>query len=163
MMTKRSARLGDVLRAMDVLTTVDITRILLQQQRTGERFGRIAIGWSLATEEQINEAWARQLVAERRSIDLDDFGIDPQALQTLTPEQAHNFRAMPVRCWGSHLVVALVSMPLDCQILSDIGDACGMDHVYPCYCSSEQLQRCLYRYRPLPAEASAQRRVTSGS
>ena len=110
MMTKHSTRIGDILREMDVLTTVDITRILLEQKRTSERFGQIAIRWSLATEEQINEAWARQLVAERRSIDLDDFGVDPQALNTLTPEQAHEFRAMPVRRWGSHLVVALVSM-----------------------------------------------------
>ncbi len=155
MMTKQSTRIGDILRAMDVLTTVDITRILLQQQRTGERFGRIAVGWSLAPEEHINEAWARQLVAERRSIDLDDFGVDPQALKTLTPEQAHAFQAMPVRCWGSHLVVALVSMPLDCQILRDIGDICGMDHVYPCYCSREQLQHYLDRYRPLSAQATA--------
>ena len=154
MMTKQSTRIGDILRGMDVLTTVDITRILLEQKRTSERFGQIAIRWSLATEEQINEAWARQLVAERRSIDLDDFGVDPQALRTLTPEQAHNFRAMPVRCWGSHLVVALVSMPLDCQILRDIGDACGMDHVYPCYCSREQLERYLDRYHPLHAEAT---------
>ena len=155
MMTKQSTRFGDVLRTMDVLTTVDISRILLEQQRTGARFGRIAIDWGLATEEQINEAWARQLVAERRSIDLDDFGVDPQALKTLTPGQAHDFRAIPVRCWGSHLVVALVSMPLDCQILRDIGDICGMDHVYPCYCSGEQLQRYLDRYHPLPAQATA--------
>ncbi len=155
MKTKQSTRIGDILRDMDLLTTVDITRILLEQKRTAERFGGIAIGWGLASEEQINEAWARQLVAERRSIDLDDFGVDPAALQTLTAEQAHAFRAMPVRCWGSHLVVALVSMSLDCQILTDIGAACGMDHVYPCYCSREQLQRYLDRYHPLPAQATA--------
>jgi hypothetical protein len=155
MTTSHSAQIGDILRDMQVLTTVDITRILLEQQRTGQRFGRIVLGWRLGTEEQVNEAWARQLVTERRRIDLDDFGVDPQALKTMTPEQARHFRVVPVRCWGSHLVVAMVSMPLDCQILSDIADACGMDHVYPCYCSRQQLQRYLDRYHPLSAESAA--------
>ena len=46
-------------------------------------------------------------------------------------------------------------MSLDCQILSDIGRTCGMDHVYPCYCSREQLERYLERYYPLHAKATA--------
>ncbi len=145
----RSSRIGDILREMGVLCSVDITRILLEQKRTGERFGQIAIAWGLARQEQIYEAWARQLVNERRSVDLDDFGVEAQALGKLSPAQAHEFRALPLRCWGSHLVVALVSMPLDCLILEDIARASGLEHVYPCYCSREQLERYLDKHYPL--------------
>ncbi len=146
-----STRIGDILRDMGVLSSVDITRILLEQKRTQQRFGQIATAWGLASDEQICEAWARQLVAEKRSVDLDDFGLEPKALEKLTAEQARNFRALPVRCWGSHLVVAVVSMSLDCQILSDIAQACNLQRVYACYCSRDQLERYLDRYYPLPA------------
>ena len=145
----RSGRIGDILRDMGVLCSVDITRILLEQKRTNERFGQIAISWALASKEQIYEAWARQLATQRRSVDLDDFGVEAQALGKLTPAQAHQFRALPLRCWGSHLVVALVSMPLDCMILEDIARASGLEHVYPCYCSREQLDRYLDKHYPL--------------
>ncbi len=151
MLENRSDRIGDILRDMGVLTSVDITRILLEQQRTHQRFGQIAIAWKLASEEQVYEAWARQLVAERRSVDLDDFGVDPQALELFTAEQARQFRALPLRRWGSHLVVALVSMSLDCQILKDIARASRLEHVYPCYCPPDQLDRYLDKYYPLPA------------
>ncbi len=155
MAENRSIRIGDILRQMGVLTSVDITRILLEQERTKQRFGKIATAWHLATKEQIYEAWARQLVAERRSVDLDDLGVDPPTVELFTPQQAHDFRALPLRRWGSHLVVALVSMPLDCQILNDIAGVCELEHVYPCYCSRDQLECYLNRYYPLPAHAVA--------
>ena len=144
-----SVRIGDILRDMGVLNSVDITRILLEQKRTKQRFGQIAIAWELATDEQICEAWARQLVAEKLSVDLDDFGAEPTALEKLTTEQARRFRALPVRCWGAHLVVAVVSMSLDCQVLSDIAQACNLDRVYACYCTRNQLERYLDKYYPL--------------
>ena len=151
MLPKHSNKIGDHLRDMGVLSSVDIMRIVVQQERTAEPFGQIAIFWKLATPEQICEAWARQLAAEQRHVDLERFGVDPWALEQLTPLQARTFRALPLRCWGSHLVVALVTMPLDGITLQEISRACGGRYVYPCYCSAQQFDQCLDKYYPLLA------------
>ncbi|MCG3137243.1 MAG: hypothetical protein HJJLKODD_01086 [Phycisphaerae bacterium] len=148
-------KIGDLLREMDVLSMVDVQRILLEQQRTHEPFGHIAIKWGLAGSEQICEAWARQLAAEQRHVDLDRFGVQPEALQLLSAEQAWRLRALPLRAWGNHLVVAIVSMSLDGQILQDIAVATGRRCVYPCYCSLQQLERFLLQHYPRPAQTPA--------
>ncbi len=150
-----SDKIGDILRQMGVLSSVDITRILLEQQRTGAAFGEVAMAWKLATAEQVCEAWARQLVEEQRHVDLNQFEMDDEALGVLTAEQAHRFRAVPLRRWGGHLVVALVSISMDGQVLEDIARAAGLRYVYPCFCTPEQLDRCLKDYYPGGSAAPA--------
>jgi len=151
MVPSHSKKIGDILRDMGVLTTVDMMRILLEQKRTHEQFGKVAISWGLANPDQISEAWARQLSTEQRHVDLEQFGIDPLAVEQLSPEEARKFRALPLRCWGAHLVVAIVSMPLDGLILEEIAEASGRKYVYPCFCSPEQLDLFLDKHYTQPA------------
>ncbi len=156
MLPTHSNKIGDILRDMGLLTQVDVCRILLEQKRTHFQFGEIAVTWKLAASEQVCEAWARQLVISQRHVDLSQFGVDPWALRQLTAIQAHHLHALPLRCWGSHLIVALASLSLDGKILEEIAQLSKRRYVYPCYCSGDQLNHYLNQYYPSPTSSEAE-------
>lgn len=101
----RDTRIGEVLCQMGIMHRGDVYRILVQQRRTRQKFGQVAIRLGLATQEQIWEAWARQL-AEREGIALEEVGSDTPALETLPPAKARSLGVVPLRLWGQHLVIA---------------------------------------------------------
>lgn len=101
----QSLRIGEVLCRMGVIDEEDVDRILAQQRQTRQKFGQIARRLGLVTQEQIWEAWARQL-AEREGIELMEFGTDTAALDLVSPGMARRWGIAPLRLWGTHLVVA---------------------------------------------------------
>jgi len=135
--------MGQILREMGVLTDRDIEEILDQQQRTGKRFGQIALAWGLATPEQIWTAWSKQLAKQHQHIDLDEVGVDTNAINRVSAVLAKFYRVIPLRLWGQNLVVAV---PRDAEHgdLDDLPVLLGCQ-VHPCYCDARQVDEYLNR------------------
>ncbi|MBN1342254.1 MAG: hypothetical protein JXQ73_06220 [Phycisphaerae bacterium] len=131
-------KIGQILREMGILTDGDVAEILEQQERTGRRFGQIALAWGLATPEQIWTAWSKQLAEHEQRVDVDEVGIDTRAVERVSSVVARFYHVLPLRLWGDNLVVAvpdngdhgsLDDLPilLDCQVHSCLCDAQQVD------------------------------------
>ena len=100
-------RIGELLAGIGQLTPHDIDEILSEQRHTRHRFGAIAVSLGFCQPEHIWAAWCSQLSSSVDSVDLDEIGIDAQAVEFLPREQAITLRAMPVRFFEGQLIVAV--------------------------------------------------------
>jgi len=102
-----SKRLGEILIEMGVLTKSQVRRILEHQQRSRQKFGQIAVAWGWAKPQDVWQAWARQLSDQPRRINLDEIGLDTEALSAVPVGIARSYKVLPIRAWGENLVVAV--------------------------------------------------------
>ena len=99
-------RIGEHLSGFVQLTGHDIEEILSEQNSTHRRFGDIAIQLGLCSPEDIWRAWSSQLADSPQRINLDDFGIDTQALNFVPSHIASRYHVIPVRLHNDQLVLA---------------------------------------------------------
>jgi hypothetical protein len=103
-------RIGEILSRIIPLSTHDIEEILHEQRSTHRPFGDIALAMGLCQPEDIWQAWSGQLDSadgQPRKVDLDLIGVDAQAIDFISAEQARRWTAIPVRVFGDELVVAI--------------------------------------------------------
>jgi type IV pilus assembly protein PilB len=142
-------RIGEILRDMGILTERCVEEILEQQKRTARRFGQIALAWGLATPEQIWTAWSRQLTEQHHHVDLDDVGIDTNAVTRVSSVLARFYRIVPLRLWGDNLVVAAPDNA-EHGNLEDLPSMLGC-RIYQCYCDPAQVDEYIRRLYGLAA------------
>jgi hypothetical protein len=100
--------IGERLSHMVPLSGHDIEEILSEQCSTGKRFGEVALQFGFCTPEHVWRAWSSQLAEKPQRVNLDEFGIDAQAVGYLPSEVALRYHSMPVRVLGDELVIAVV-------------------------------------------------------
>jgi hypothetical protein len=100
-------RMGERLSRMVPLSGHDIEEILSEQSATGRRFGDIALQLGLCRPEHIWRAWSSQLAEAPQRVDLEEFGIDAQAVAHLPASLAIKYHVIPVRVLGDALVLAI--------------------------------------------------------
>ncbi len=104
-----SIRLGDHLVARGVITAEQLETALNQQQRTGERLGRLLLilGYirRLDLARALAELWSLPFIA------INDREIDPAVTQRFPLEATLRFRAVPLRDEGQTVVVAVAEAP----------------------------------------------------
>jgi type IV pilus assembly protein PilB len=135
--------IGQILRDMGVLTDTDVKEVLEQQERTGRRFGQIALAWGLATPEQIWAAWSKQLALQHQHVDLDEVGVDTNAVSRVSGVLARFYHIVPLRLWGDNLVVAMPTNT-DHGDLSDLPALLGC-RIHRCFCEPRQIDDYLDR------------------
>jgi hypothetical protein len=99
--------MGERLSHLIPLSGHDIEEILSEQTATGRRFGDIALRMGLCTPEHIWHAWRDQLAEQPQRVDLDEFGIDAQAIPCLPAPMALRYHCVPVRALNDEIVVAV--------------------------------------------------------
>ena len=104
---EHAQRIGAVLSQMGQLTPHDINEILAEQRTTGARFGEIALALGLVQPEHIWAAWCAQLAKQLERVDLEEIGIDAQAIERVPAELARGLQIVPVRLCERELVVAV--------------------------------------------------------
>jgi len=97
------AKIGQLLSH---LTRHDIEEILQEQVITGRPFGQIAVELGLCQPQEVWTAWCKQLIDYPQEIDLDQIGIDSQALSHVPGNVARSMSVLPIRCIGETLVLA---------------------------------------------------------
>ncbi len=100
-------RMGERLSRMVPLSGHDIEEILSEQISTGRRFGDIALRLGLCRPEHIWRAWSNQLAESPQRVELNDFGIDAQAVGCVPASIAIKHHIIPVRVLCDVLVVAV--------------------------------------------------------
>jgi len=101
------ARIGELLSRMAHLTGHDVEEILEEQTLSRRRFGDIALSWGLCQPEHVWTAWYSQLGDGAMRVDLDETGIDAQAVVQVPQDVATQLNAIPVRWFADQLVVAV--------------------------------------------------------
>ena len=104
---EHAQRIGAVLSRMGQLSPHDINEILTEQRTTGARFGEIALALGLVQPEHVWAAWCAQLERQLERVDLDEIGIDAQAIERVPAELALGLQVVPVRLCERELVVAV--------------------------------------------------------
>jgi hypothetical protein len=101
-------RMGQLLSEIGKLSPHDVDEILAEQRHTRQRFGAVAVSLGFCQPEHVWAAWCAQLSVDRVDVvDLVEIGIDAQAVECLPRELALGLRAMPVRVFETHLIVAV--------------------------------------------------------
>ena len=99
-------RIGQLLSRIVPLTDHDVEDILQEQKATRQRFGDAALALGMVQPEHVWKAWIQQLQSTCVEIDLDQLGIDTQALHHVPRSVIEQFRVLPIRVSGQELVVA---------------------------------------------------------
>jgi len=103
-------RIGEILSRIIPLSSHDIEEILHEQRYTHRPFGDIALAMGLCQPQDVWQAWSGQLDGtdgNPRKIDLDSIGIDSQAIEFVSRDDAKRWTAIPVRVFGDELVIAV--------------------------------------------------------
>jgi type IV pilus assembly protein PilB len=139
-------RMGELLAGIGQLTSHDIDEILSEQRHTRHRFGAIAVSLGFCQPEHVWAAWCSQLGGNVDTVDLDEIGIDAQAVECLPREEALILRVMPVRFFEGQLIVA-VSNPARAAAVADLARRVGM--VVKCVLAKDdQIEKALADYYP---------------
>jgi hypothetical protein len=101
------ARFGEFLGRLVHLSRHDVDEILEEQSSTKHRFGEIALSWGLCAPEHVWQAWCDQLLSQVQKVDLEKLGVDSQATAIITGDTARRLHAIPIRCLGQQLIVAV--------------------------------------------------------
>ncbi|WP_457943242.1 GspE/PulE family protein [Caproiciproducens sp. LBM24188] len=111
-------KLGQILIDSGVLSEEQLQQALARQKNTNKRLGEILVANHFLTEMQIIRSLERQLAIPY--LDLSSVSVDP-TLSTLVPEElARSNHIVPVKRDGSVLTIA-VEDPLDYNGINDIG------------------------------------------
>jgi type IV pilus assembly protein PilB len=102
-----ATRFGELLGRLVNLTRHDVDEILEDQNATHRRFGDIALAWGLCDPQHVWQAWCDQLLSQVQKIDLEKLGVDAQASSMIHPDVARRLNAIPIRCLGSQLIIAV--------------------------------------------------------
>lgn len=100
-------RIGERLSHLIPLSSHDIEEILAEQGATGRRFGDIALRMGLCRPEHIWAVWRDQLAECPQRVNLNEFGIDAQAVAHVSRELATRFHVVPVRVLNDEIVLAV--------------------------------------------------------
>jgi hypothetical protein len=99
-------RIGEVLRRLVPLSAHDVDEVLQEQRGTQRRFGEVAISLGLCRPEHIWKAWATQTTDTVQRVDLNEVGVDAQAVNVLPRDVAAKFGALVIRSSHDQLIVA---------------------------------------------------------
>jgi len=140
--------MGELLSSIGQLSSHDIDEILAEQRQTRQRFGAIAVSLRFCQPEHVWAAWCSQLSVRVDVVNLDEIGIDAQAVECLPRELALGLRAMPVRVFEGQLIVAVgdpsrasgvaalarrLAMQVKCVLASDAQIDKALNQYYPPY------------------------------
>lgn len=145
-------RMGELLAGIGQLTSHDIDEILAEQRHTRHRFGAIAVSLGFCQPEHVWAAWYSQLSGNVDRVDLDEIGIDAQAVECLSRELAVGLRAMPVRIFEGQLILA-VSEESQAGGVAEVARSAGM--VVRCVLAADaQIEKALGDYYPVEVGAN---------
>ena len=140
--------MGQLLEQMGKLSSHDIDEILHEQLSGGPRksFGEIALTWGLVEPAHIWQAWINQLGGELDHINLEEIGVDAQAVSMLPSDLAIRFGAMPVRVVEDTVVIAVADAS-GAAVLQSLHDAMHV-RVHFVLADARQIQVMIQRYYP---------------
>lgn len=118
----KKGSLGDILLASQIISEADISLALVEQKRTGERFGEALVNLGIVTQEDIDWALSNQL--DIPYIRLKTDMIDPDAIKQIPAAMARKFNLVPLIKAGGELNIAIAD-PLNKPAIEAVGQHSG--------------------------------------
>ncbi len=140
-------RIGDLLVRQGVLTEQQVQDILTEQRAVGRPFGELAERLFGVSPQDVERAWAEQYSQIAGGYNLHSARFEAEALASVTPRQAWQFRVLPVRFSGDELTVCTTKDHL-ARALRFV----GWKMESPCHfvlSGPEELAQMLMRHFPL--------------
>ena len=119
---KVSARMGDILIKEDVINLDQLKSAIQEQKETGKRLGETLLNLGYIDEHQLVAYLSKQYGVP--AINLDQFEITRDILQSVTRESAHKHRFIPINKTSDTIVIAM-SDPSNIFALDDLKFATG--------------------------------------
>lgn len=138
--------IGQILKDMGKLSSLDIDEILAEQAASKRKFGEIAMSWGLCEPEHILEAWCVQMGEDKSQVDLLRTPVDIHALMCLPAQLARRLNVLPMRLIANALVVA-AAHALDPQDVQEMTLRAGRD-IRLVKADGKQVEMALERYYP---------------
>ena len=138
--------IGQILKDMGKLSSLDIDEILAEQAASKRKFGDIAMSWGLCEPEHILEAWCVQMADDKNLVDLLRTPVDIHALMCLPAQLARRLSVLPMRLIANELVVA-AAHTLDPQDVREMTLRAGRD-IRLIKADAAQVEMAMDRYYP---------------
>ena len=145
-------RFGELLGRLVHISSHDVEEILNEQNGSHRKFGDIALSWGLCQPEHVLSAWCEQLVANAQTADLDTIGVDSQAAEMIEGEVATRLCAIPIRCLGQQLIVAVADGGTD-VVAAELQLITGK-RIHFVQCEAHQLRRAIGNYYSVGSTAA---------
>ncbi|MGG5873997.1 GspE/PulE family protein [Pseudomonas peli] len=141
---RRHRRLGELLLSQGHISSAQLQNALAHQRQDGRagRLGQILLKQELVDRHSLASALVEQL--DIAQVNLEDFKVEPQAVQLLPENLARERRVLPLLVQGEMLVVATPN-PSDCELLHLVGFITGKQ-VEAIQAQDEQLDRAINRF-----------------
>jgi hypothetical protein len=146
-------RFGELLGRLVTLSRHDVEEILHEQGGTRRRFGDIALAWGLCEPEHVWQAWCDQLASSTQTADLDTLGIDSQAAALIDREVAARLGAIPIRCMGDTIVIAVADPDASQRVQAELQLTLPMKMCFV-HADPHQVQRAIANYYPTEPAAA---------
>ncbi|TCT16892.1 type II secretion system protein E (GspE) [Natranaerovirga pectinivora] len=140
--TRKKLRLGDLLIEYGLMTQQQLDEALARQKQTGGKLGEILINMGIVTKQNINQILEFQLGIPY--VDLKEYQIDPVAVQLVSEILAKKHRILPIRIKNNDLYVAMED-PLDIIAIDDISLTTSKN-IIPMLSSEEQINESIELY-----------------
>jgi type IV pilus assembly protein PilB len=138
-------KLGELLIETGLLAPEQLTGALKSQETTGKRLGEILIEMKFVSEEEMAFALAMQLKIPY--IDLNDYPIQDEVLETIPREISYKFTCVAIDLNNNILNVAM-SDPLDLVMIKDLQFLTGYN-IQPSISTPSQINNILqHHYNP---------------
>lgn len=110
-------KLGEILVEQGAITSAQLTQVLAEQKRTGERLGRILVNLGFITERELIKFLGAQM--DIPPINLDNYLIDPQIIDLVPQSLARRYILIPVFKSEDTLTLAMAD-PLNVFAIDDL-------------------------------------------
>lgn len=110
-------RIGDILLEKGLITSVQLTEALKEQEKTGRKIGQLLVEKGIITEEQLIEAVSERLQIPK--ISLASLVIDPMVVGMVPVEMARRYALMPIFKIGKIMTVAMAE-PLNIIAIDEL-------------------------------------------
>lgn len=134
-------KLGQQLLEAGVIDEDQLEEVLNEQQQVDRRLGNILIDRGWITEDKLVEFLSRR--TGYPVVDLKDYPIQDDALQTIPKKQAEHYRVLPLIRDSNTLTIAMQD-PIDVSAIDDIAQLTGLD-IEPMIATASQLKKYIKR------------------
>ncbi|MDZ7372334.1 MAG: type II secretion system ATPase GspE [candidate division KSB1 bacterium] len=141
-----SQRLLDALVERGLLTAKQAENVLSEQRASGEPLYKVLERMGYVAPEAVLRTTAE--ILEVPFVSLADYNVDPEALQSLSPELAHELKVLPLFRIGDVLTVAMTD-PGDIAVIDRIHAHTGLE-VEPAIATEEDILNAIETYYGIP-------------
>ncbi|RMH31170.1 MAG: type II secretion system protein GspE [Nitrospirae bacterium] len=142
--TLRHERLGQLLLEAGLITEEQRQQALARQQACGERIGSILVGMGA-----VSEAVLLQFLSQHYGVAIADLSqFDPTLLPLIPRETAHKKFVVPFRRMGSRLALAVVD-PSDVALFDELQFHTGL-HIVPHVALESRIRAILHQWTDCP-------------